>query len=150
MAEGSCLCGAVRIRVTAPPLLTSACHCRDCQKLSAGPFTLTAMFPEEAVAVTGELVPGALRTPGRDHLYCATCLTFVLSRIEGAGPRINLRLSLLDQARAFAPFIETMTDQKMPWVRVPAVHSFARYPAGPDALRNLMDDYARHHSGDRP
>jgi hypothetical protein len=26
--EGGCLCGEIRFRVGAPPLLTMACHCR--------------------------------------------------------------------------------------------------------------------------
>lgn len=32
---GGCRCGRVRIRITAPPMLTTACHCTDCQRMSA-------------------------------------------------------------------------------------------------------------------
>jgi hypothetical protein len=28
--EGGCACGSVRYRLTAPPLIVHACHCRDC------------------------------------------------------------------------------------------------------------------------
>ncbi|MEJ1993112.1 MAG: hypothetical protein P8X50_15870, partial [Maritimibacter sp.] len=43
---------------------------------------------------------------------------------------------------SFAPFVELMTDEKMPWAHVPAVHSYSRYPESLDELQALMDDYA--------
>ncbi len=125
---GACLCGAVQVRVTAAPLLTLACHCRDCQKLSASAYSLTTMVPSDGFSCSGELITGGLGSVGRVHCFCKSCLNFVFSRIGGAEQRINLRTSVLDEAALFEPFVEVMTEEKMPWVRVPAVHSFARYP----------------------
>ena len=141
--EGSCLCGAVQVRVTAPPLLTMACHCRDCQKLSASAYSLTTMFPASGFSCTGDLIRGGLGSGGRDHRFCKSCLSFVLTRIAGANHRINLRTSMLDQAALFEPFVELMTDDKLPWVQVPAVHSFPRYPTSADDLQALLDAYAK-------
>lgn len=140
--EGACLCGAVRVHVTAPPLLTFACHCRDCQKLSASAYSLTAMFPADGVSVTGELVTGGLRSERRKHHFCPTCLNFIFTRIRGADSRVNLRVSLLDDPSWFEPFVETMTEEKLPWASVPAAHSFARYPETIGELKALMADYA--------
>ncbi len=45
----ACMCGQVRMRVSVPPVMTMACHCKGCQKLSASAFfSLTAMIPSEA------------------------------------------------------------------------------------------------------
>ncbi len=140
--EGSCLCGAVSVRVTAPPLLTLACHCRDCQKFSASAYSLTTMFPAEAFSCTGALIMGGLGSGGGKHYFCKSCLNFIYSQIAGAEQRINLRTSILDKAASFEPLVEVMTDEKMPWAHVPAKHSFARYPESLDALQALMDDYA--------
>jgi hypothetical protein len=38
--EGGCACGAVRYRLTAPPLIVHAYHCRDCQKMTGSAFVL--------------------------------------------------------------------------------------------------------------
>jgi len=140
--HGACLCGSVQVTVTAVPLLTLACHCRGCQKFSASAYSLTTMFPSDAFEHSGTLLKGGLGAAGRTHYFCQSCLNFIFSRIDGADHRINLRTSVLDKAASFAPFVEVMTDEKMPWARVPAVHSFAQYPKSPDALQALMDAYA--------
>lgn len=140
--EGACLCGSVQVRVTALPLLTVACHCRDCQKLSASAYTLTTMFPVDAVSCTGALVRGGLRSDGRAHYFCKSCLNIVYSQLGHAPERINLRTSILKQAALFEPFVEVMTDEKMPWAQVPAVHSYAQVPASRDEVQSLMDAYS--------
>lgn len=138
---GACLCGAVRIKVTARPLLTVACHCRDCQKFTASAFSLTTMVPSDGLSTKGELITGGLGTPERRHFFCKSCLNFVFSQVKGAEHRINLRTSLLNDASLVAPFVEVMTQDKMPWAQVPAVHSFVRAPASPEELQQLMDAY---------
>lgn len=59
--DGGCLCGGVRFRINAAPLLTMACHCTGCQKLSASAHSLSIAVPREGFAVTkGQLVTGGL------------------------------------------------------------------------------------------
>ncbi len=141
--EGSCLCGSVHVRVTEQPLLTLACHCNDCQKLCASAYSLTAMFPAEGFSVTGELVTEGLRTEQREHNFCAKCLNFIFTRIKGADTRVNLRTSVLDDLTWFEPFVELMTEEKLSWSSVPAVHSFARFPETIEVLGALMVDYSK-------
>nr|WP_120635619.1 GFA family protein [Ruegeria sp. EL01] len=140
---GACLCGAVRVKVTASPLLTLVCHCRDCHKFSASAYSLTTMFPSDSFSYTGEVIKGGLHSNERAHYFCASCLNFIYSRIEGADWRVNLRTSVLDQAASFEPFVELMTDEKMPWVDVSVVHSFSQFPQSLDDLQTLLDGYAK-------
>ena len=139
--KGACLCGSVQVQSTAPPLLTLACHCRDCQKLSARAYSLTTMFPSGGFSYTGELIKGGLGSSGRTHYFCKSCLNFVFSQIEGADQRINLRTSILDEGASLEPFVELMTAEKVPWANVPAVHSFAQYPKSLEELQALMNEY---------
>jgi hypothetical protein len=44
-AEGGCFCGTVRYRITADPLFGFACHCTDCQQLTASAFSLGLAVP---------------------------------------------------------------------------------------------------------
>jgi len=53
--EGGCLCGAVRYRVSAEPVRTSVCHCRNCQRRTGSAFGVGAYFRESDVEIRGEL-----------------------------------------------------------------------------------------------
>ena len=141
--KGTCLCGAVTVNVTARPLLTLACHCRGCQKFTASAYSLTTMFPADSFQCTGALIKGGLRSEAKKHYFCASCLNFIYSRINGAEHRVNLRTSVLNDASQFAPFVEVMTEKKIPWAKVPATHSFPRYPESTEHLQALMDDYRK-------
>ncbi|MEP5759911.1 MAG: GFA family protein [Litoreibacter sp.] len=139
--EGSCLCCSVQVRITASPLLTFACHCRDCQKLTASAFSLTTMFPSDSFSYTGDLFKGGRQSSGRDHYFCKSCGNFIYSQIDDADQRINLRTSILNGAASFEPFVELMTKEKIPWATVPAKHSYQQSPDSPEDLQALMDEY---------
>lgn len=144
--KGSCLCGSVQVTLTAMPLLTVACHCNDCQELSASDYCLTTMVPTRDFSVPGKTAIGGLRSPGREHFFCASCLCFVYSRVNGGQERINLRTSILDDATHFPPFVELMTDFKRPWANTQALRSFGRFPETVDELTVLLADYADHNT----
>src|SRR5262249_52736775 len=126
--DGECRCGRVRFRVTAPPLLTMACHCRGCQRMTGSAFSLSAAIPSDAFSVTqGEPVIGGLHGPIR-HYCCPYCMSWLFTRPEGFDWFVNVRATMFDDPDWSTPFIETCTDEKLPWVTTPAVRSFAVFP----------------------
>ena len=114
--EGGCRCGAVRVRVTKPPLLAAACHCTGCQSMSASAFSLTLTLPADGFEViAGEPVLGGLN---RDmHHFCGRCMTWMFTRPLGMDWLVNLRPTMLDDHRWFEPFIEFFAGEKLPWAR---------------------------------
>ena len=52
--EGGCLCGAVRYRTTAEPVVTTICHCTFCQRLTGSAFLVEPIFRAEAVSFSGD------------------------------------------------------------------------------------------------
>jgi hypothetical protein len=59
--EGGCRCSETRFRITKPPLLTMACHCTGCQRMSASAFSLSIAVPADGFELTkGEAVLGGL------------------------------------------------------------------------------------------
>src|SRR3546814_11232949 len=44
---GCCRCGGIQLEITAAPLLTMACHCVGCPKLTASAFSLYAAIPSQ-------------------------------------------------------------------------------------------------------
>ena len=127
---GGCRCGAVRIEVTKPPLLTGACHCTGCQTMSASAYSLTLTVPADGFSVTkGEPVVGGLHGSVSHHFHCPHCMSWMFTRAEGFDWFVNVRPSMLDDHRWFAPFVDVWTDEKLPWAETGATHA---YPCTPE------------------
>jgi hypothetical protein len=140
--EGGCRCGQVRLMVSAPPLLTMACHCTGCQRMTASAFSLSAGFRSEGFTVTkGEPVIGGLHGATR-HYFCPHCMSWMFTRAEGFDWFVNLRATMLDDPGWFTPFIETWTSEKLPWATTPAVHSFEKVPAF-EEFERLAEEFAQ-------
>ena len=139
--EGGCRCGQVRLRISAPPLLTMACHCTGCQRMSASAFSLSAAIPSAGFSVTkGEAVIGGLHGASHHH-FCPRCMSWMFTRQQGMDEFVNLRPTMLDDPSWFTPFIETYTSEKLAWAITPAVHCFEKFPAF-DEYGGLIEEYA--------
>jgi hypothetical protein len=140
--QGGCHCGQVRFEVTAPPLLTMACHCTGCQRMTASAFSLSIAIPIDGFSITkGEPIIGGLHGESR-HCFCPYCMSWMFTRLEGLDTFVNVRATMLDNASWFTPFIETWTGEKLPWATTPAVHSFETFPAF-EEYAGLIEEYAR-------
>lgn len=143
---GSCRCGAVSLTVTKTPVLTAACHCSGCQKMSSSAFSLTAMIPADGLKVTGEVVKGGAQGPELDHYCCSSCKSWLFTRITGFDALVNIRPTLFDTEDADIqewchPFIETMAAHRLPWVTTPAEHVFEGMPET-DLFMELLTAFA--------
>jgi hypothetical protein len=133
--EGGCRCGKLRFRISAPPILTMACHCTGCQKMSASAFSLSIAVPSDAFEVTqGEPVIGGLHGDQSRHHHCDWCKSWVFTRINPEPGFLNVRATMLDDTSGYAPFIETFRSEALPWATTLAVHSYETFPE--------MADYA--------
>ncbi len=140
-AQGGCRCGAVRLEITAAPMLTMACHCRGCQRMTGSAYSLSAAIPADAFRVTaGEPVIGGLHGANR-HYFCGHCMSWLFTRLDGMDWFVNLRATMLDDPSWFLPFVETCTAEGLPWATTPAVYSFEAMPSMEDFER-VTRDYA--------
>lgn len=139
--EGSCRCECVRFSVSADPVITMACHCTGCQKMSSSAFSLSALIPASGFTVTqGCPVIGGMQGVDR-HYFCPHCMSWLFTRPHGIDEFVNVRAALLDNASGYVPFMETWTREKLPWASTPAVESFAQLPE-PQEFPRLMQAYA--------
>ena len=67
--SGGCRCGKVRFTIAAPALLTMACHCTGCQRMSASAYSLSIAVP----------TPGFSATQGEPVIGVSTPLTGVIA-----------------------------------------------------------------------
>jgi hypothetical protein len=140
------MCGRVRLRVSAPPIMTMACHCTGCQKLSASAFSLTAMIPAEAFEVIrGEPAVGALHGASQ-YRYCPNCMNWLFTQPAGMNMFVNVRPTMFDVPAWSTPFIESFISERLPWATTSAKHSYDKFPA-PEQYGPLMAEYAAWSAG---
>ncbi|MEQ8859191.1 MAG: GFA family protein [Pseudomonadales bacterium] len=125
---GQCRCGELQFEVDRPPILTAACHCRGCQRMTSSAYSLTEIYPRDAFKVTlGEPVLGGLQQ-GTRHYFCPRCKSWLFTHPEGEEALVNVRATMMEDAQAFVPFIEFFTSEALPWARTGAAHSFETTP----------------------
>ena len=104
---GGCLFGDVRLVASGRPYRVGLCHCMDCRKHHGALFHASAIFPQAAVAVTGETRDFAGR-----H-FCPRCGSSVFSR---SGDEIEVNLGALDTPDQFVPTYELWTIRREGWL----------------------------------
>ena len=92
MAEGSCLCGAVRFTADGPFRPVIACHCVQCRKTS-GHHVAATSAPRAGIAITGEVTWYASSDVARRG-FCATCGSQLFW--DGAGENLSIFAGALD------------------------------------------------------
>lgn len=115
--HGGCFCGKLRFAVEGEPVRSGVCHCLDCRKLHGAPFMAFAVFPREAVTVTGEA--RRIRTqPRYARAFCPDCGSHVFGEDEGG---IELYHGAFDVPDVFPPSYELWTVRKEAWITLPGV-----------------------------
>ena len=114
--SGGCLCGNVRVEATGDPNRVGLCHCLDCRKHHGALFFAAGMYPEAAVAVTGE----TRQYQGRH--FCPECGSSVFNRF---GDEIEVHLGTLDEPSQFVPTYECWTVRREGWLpQFPLKHRY--------------------------
>lgn len=145
---GGCRCDRLRFEITAPPMITMACHCTGCQKMSASAFSLSIAIPTDGFRVIkGEAVIGGMHAENLNHMHCDWCKSWVYTQVDPSLGFYNVRPSMLDDFGWFEPFIESYTSEALPWAQASAKHSFTEFPALGD-YASLIAEFAN--TGPRP
>ena len=116
---GGCACGAVRYALNARPIVTYACHCTDCQRLTGSAFIVSAWIEKaEVELLSGEMASCRLPTGQRGSTvhFCPQCGTSIWT--EYSPGFWFVRVTTLDQQTVSAPQMHIWTDTKQPWLKL--------------------------------
>ncbi len=104
---GGCLCGQLRLVASGRPWRVGICHCLDCRKHHGALFHASAVVPQAAVVITGEVRAYAGRA------FCPVCGSSVFAR---SGDEVEVNLGALDAPDQFAPTYELWTIRRETWL----------------------------------
>ena len=104
---GGCLCGAIRIATSGEPYRIGLCHCLDCRKHTGSVFSASAIFPLDAVTITGTTAAF------RNRHFCPGCGASVFAT---SGDEIEIQLGCLDAPNQVRPTYENWVVRREDWL----------------------------------
>jgi hypothetical protein len=102
---GHCLCGAVRFRITAEPLTTRVCWCRDCQRISANGM-VNLLAPTTAIEISGALSEFVRTADSGNHIrqrFCPRCGSPLFANSSARPDVTAVRVGALDDPSSVRP-----------------------------------------------
>jgi hypothetical protein len=125
--KGGCQCGRLRYAITEAPLLTYACHCTDCQRMTSSAFSLAVVVADRAFRLEGvdprliQRTADSGRTANR--WVCPDCSSWICSgpKPGTAAPEElrRVRAGTLDDTSWVQPTLHYFTRSKQPWFTLP-------------------------------
>ena len=114
---GSCLCGAVRFKLTTEPLATRICWCRDCQHLS-GNGTANVLVAAEGLSISGTLSEYIKPADSGNQItrqFCPSCGTHLFAK-SSARPEFRvLRAGNLNEPSSIKPTMNIWAASAPTW-----------------------------------
>ncbi len=115
---GGCLCGAVRYRVSLPPLWVAHCHCSMCRRAQGAGFVTWAGFAEGAFSLVAgdDLLSRYRSSAAAVRSFCSRCgtpLCFQSARWPG---EIHVTLATLDSTEGLEPQSNVYWGSRAPWL----------------------------------
>ncbi len=135
MIAGGCLCGAVRYRTDADPIITRLCWCRFCQYIATGNAAVSVCFPSAGMSIIGETRDfQSIADSGNvmHRRFCPVCGTHLFSEAEVRPHLIFVRAGTLDDPDIAKPAATIWTASAPSWACVDeSLPSFAGQPPPP-------------------
>ena len=119
MIQGGCRCGACRYTLDLPALPpVYACHCHICQRFSGSAFSVQALVPEQALAVTGPIIVYEKVTEDRTSVqrYCGVCYSRLYNTNTRRPGIAVVRAGTLDRSEELVCRAHIFTNYKQGWV----------------------------------
>ncbi|HEX4268316.1 MAG TPA: GFA family protein [Steroidobacteraceae bacterium] len=114
-AEGGCLCGVIRYRVTGAPSWSTICHCRTCRRAGGAPSVGWLTFDRASFSVLRGVPGRFVSSPGVVRTFCTVCGTPLTYSNEGRPGDVDVTTMSLDDETRFPPTSEVWISDKVSW-----------------------------------
>jgi hypothetical protein len=126
VAEGGCLCGAVRYRASGASGHPTLCHCRSCRRASGAPVVAWVTFPRGAFAFVKGTPVRYRSSPPVLRSFCGACGTPLTYEHADFPDGVDVTTASLDDPERFPPADHTWTSHHLSWL--PLSDPLPRFP----------------------
>ena len=132
---GGCACGAIRYEISAEPIFSNHCQCRDCQRASGTGHGSYLTFPRRAdVKLEGKAAQWDLRGDSgnvKTRGFCPGCGSPVFLTFAAMPELFTIHATSLDEPSRYAPQAVTYGVRGYGWDHLdPALPKFDKMPPG--------------------
>ncbi|PTL93824.1 aldehyde-activating protein [Halomonas litopenaei] len=111
--SGTCLCGAVTLKVALEQQSVGACHCQMCRTWGGGP--LLALESVSQLTLEGEeAVTFYSSSDWAERAFCRHCGTHLFYRLKN-GEHTSVPVGLIDSGEAWRFDLQFFIDEKPHW-----------------------------------
>lgn len=136
--NGHCLCGAVRFHLSAEPLVTRVCWCRDCQHISAN-GTMNLLVPTAALDISGQLSEFARTAASGNEIrqrFCPSCGCHLFANSSARPQFTVVRAGTLEDPSSVRPTMNIWSSSAPAWACLdPALERVEQQPAPPQGAK---------------
>lgn len=130
--EGHCLCGYVRYRAEAEPLLVAYCHCRSCTLASGAHAVAWATFARDRFRIVeGEPTANPSSEPVI-RTFCPRCGAALTYTHTQRPEEIDVTFATIADPKALVPQCHVWVSNKRPWAAIgDDLPKFSEWPGSP-------------------
>ena len=117
-AEGGCLCGGMRYRISGTPVASLVCHCASCRRASgAGAVAWLTVRRADFGFFSG--APARHQSsPGVTRCFCPNCGAALTYENAAQAETIDVTTATLDEPSAHPPTVELWLEHRISWQAV--------------------------------
>jgi hypothetical protein len=131
---GGCACGAIRYEISAEPVFSNDCQCRDCQRESGTGHGSHLTFPRAGVKVEGAAKAWDMIADSgnvKTRFFCPACGSPVYMTFAAMPDIFTIRATSLDNPSRYKPQVVTYSARGYGWDHLdPALPKFDKMPPG--------------------
>ncbi len=115
---GKCLCGAVSYEITAEPVMTAICHCKNCQRQAGSVLSVIVGLPRDGIEISGTTKTyddTADTGQSVKRIFCPECGSPLFTDAENAPELWFVKAGTLDDTSWLEPQVQFWKDSKQDW-----------------------------------
>lgn len=116
--NGGCRCGAIRFRVSGPPVMVEYCHCNSCRRSSGSVVSVLAGFPRSGFDILDGIATYYGSTRGVQRSFCGTCGSPLFYENQEYPNEVYISLGSFDQPEALPPDRHVWMSDRITWYQI--------------------------------
>lgn len=131
--RGSCLCGGVRVRLTAPITGMGHCHCSMCRRQHASAYSTYCETAATGYVIEhgADLIRAYRSSATVERRFCVRCGAKLSYHADAAPDRVWVAAGILDDDPGVRPSYHIFTASRAPWFEIhDDLPQYAAFPAG--------------------